>query len=308
MTPEVRRDGWHWIAKQSRLDVYEKAMLWAIKSCQFRDRPVILDHAAIAQLSSMSRRQVIRCEERLEICGYLKVKRLGSRKPNSYQVVRLQGDLFDRGYVEHPVQNVGAVATARIPSVPASHNEPSKPPPCVPASHPISEGTNASVKEGSAVAFPKNRKEQEAAKESRVGTAPSPADLGVRVNEVAAERIRKRLGIGGGLMRHSGGEIQKEKRSVPTGRGNTNPSPPELLNRLRSAETIALRYHPKGEAIPFTMAQCEAAIRQAEEECPGGGFPKKAEGWLWYLQHPKGPGYKAINRARDLLFLWRIPV
>jgi len=65
--------------------------------------------------------------------------------------------------------------------------------------------------------------------------------------------------------------------------------------------TIALRYHPLGDLITFTMAQCEKAIRQAEKEFQCAAPNNE----MWFLRHPYSPSDKVISRARELLFLWR---
>jgi hypothetical protein len=92
--PESHEDGWWHIWDDPRLTVYEKAVAQAIYRRQFRGHAVLLTRSSIAQLASTSRSQVIRCEQSLRDYGLLRWSRTKQKEVFSYQVLRLQGDLF----------------------------------------------------------------------------------------------------------------------------------------------------------------------------------------------------------------------
>jgi hypothetical protein len=101
---EPQDDGWFYIWDDVRLSVFEKAMAQAIRRRQFKGNPVLLKREVIMELANISRSQVIRCEKSLRNFGYLRWARTDTRHVFCYQVVRLQGDFFDKGKVRRFTQ------------------------------------------------------------------------------------------------------------------------------------------------------------------------------------------------------------
>ncbi len=93
---------WHWILRRRDLNHYEKMVLLSVRTEQIGEHPVFLSQEQLAELASISVRQVINVTPGLEERGLLEVER--QRGPdgfprrglaNSYRVVRVQGELFD---------------------------------------------------------------------------------------------------------------------------------------------------------------------------------------------------------------------
>jgi hypothetical protein len=93
-------------------------MAQAIYRRQYRGNSVRLTRKSIGSLASMSPRQVMRCEETLKARGMLRVGPTEHAHVFRYQVLRVQGHLFDKGPmvdpvgkpVEYAVGNTGSAA------------------------------------------------------------------------------------------------------------------------------------------------------------------------------------------------------
>jgi hypothetical protein len=90
---------WHWIYREP-LSAYEKLLLGAIRSRQYCGRPALLSRQRVAALASITVRKVELLEPQLIERGYLRVTPVarrgrGGRILRLYEVLRVQGDLFD---------------------------------------------------------------------------------------------------------------------------------------------------------------------------------------------------------------------
>lgn len=133
--PELPNDdGWWWIVDDPTLSVHEKMIAMAIYRKQFRGNSVALTRKVIGELASVSRRQVIRCEESLVPRGMLRIEATRHSHVFLYRVSRVQLGLFDRSSlrssaglapasVQNAVDNNGITARpagAGTETVPAS--------------------------------------------------------------------------------------------------------------------------------------------------------------------------------------------